>query len=692
MDVEPQQGDGGRKGGGPGLSALALPTLGSVCCILVASLHAQAPDWWAERGVVVTNAPVATNDFAPANAGQLKHVASRAAEELDARLPGGAGSNILGMVAAWTNGPATTNDFAAVNIGQVKATARPFYDRFAALGILTNDFPWTAGLSNGCPWAGGSNANDFAMANVGQIKRVFAFDLTLWNSDDDHLPDAWEEAHFGPGNLSEGDGDDSDGDGVGNLAEFLEGWSPTDFYNMEMPLLTLVSGDGQTGFAETFLNQPLVVRVSGGSGWLSNAPVVFSIDPAGGLSATYGATNAYASLALRSDGQGLVSVYAELPDIAVTNVSVIATAISGTGSVSVSFLATSVPPGPLAIAAGGDSGMAVAWSSDLLAWGENRFGQMGDGSTSNRMAPVPVGVSNVTSVAAGPGHALAVLSDGSVVAWGCNRHGELGVGDREDSRVPVLVTGLTNVVAVGVGGEHGVAVDAAGQVWSWGANWAGQLGTNVSADRLVPAPVLGVTGVIAVAAGRAHTLALGADGLVYSWGDNRLGQLGVGSGGFLSVPTKVDGVSNIVAIGAGQAHSVALSSDGSLLAWGANWAGQLGDGSREMRAIPAAVSGLVDIVCIAAGGDHTVAVSPNGICYGFGANWRGQLSGTNAWFQAAAATVSGSTSAVAVTAGFDHTLIQNADGAVSGVGANTEGQLGDGSGVDRSESVSIGGL
>lgn len=525
----------------------------------------------------------------------------------------------------------------------------------------------------------------------------------FWNQgdkDDDGLPDAWEQGIIDADSGDEIDdigevlsGDDFDGDGLTNLQEYQQSSDPADFYNGELPSLAIISGDGQEGSPGDFLAGPLVVRVSsGGSGWLSNAPVVFSIDPAGGLSDSYGATNAYASLALRSDGQGLVSVYAKLPDIAVTNVSVIATAISGTGSVSVSFSATSVPPGPSAIAAGGDASMAVGWSSDLLAWGANRFGQVGDGSTSNRLTPVPVGVSNVASVAAGPGHALALLSDGSVIAWGCNRHGELGVGDREDSRVPVVVAGLTNVVAVGVGGEHGVAVDAGGQVWSWGANWAGQLGTNASADRLVPTPVLDATGVIAVAAGRAHTLALRADGLVYSWGDNRLGQLGVGSGGFLSVPTKVDGVSNIVAIGAGQAHSVALSSDGSLFAWGANWAGQLGDGSREIRAIPAAVSGLVDIVCIAAGGDHTVAVSSNGTCHGFGANWRGQLSGTNAWFQAAAAAVSGSTGAVAVTAGFDHTLIQTAAGAVFGVGANTEGQLGDGSGVDRSGLVEVGGL
>jgi len=693
MDGDPEwnSGESAYRGG------LALSMHGRFGAIVAAAilgsiLTGASPPWWTSRGLISTNAPVTTNDYGAINQGQLKHVASKAAEELDARLPGGTGSNIVGMIAAWTNSPGATNDYVAANLGQLKAVAAPFYDRLGELGILTNDYPWTAGLSNGYPWTGGSNANDFAMANLGQLKRVFSFDLSPWNSDDDHLPDQWEQAYFGATNLSQGDSGDPDGDGSTNLQEYQQESDPTNFYNGVLPSLAVVSGDSQTNAAGAFLLDPLVVRVTGGSGWLSNAPVMFLISPTGGLSAAYGSTNVYESLVARSDGQGLASVYAKLPDIAGTNVSVVAMATSGTGSVSVAFSATVQAPGPSMVAAGGASSMAVTWSGQLMAWGANRFGQLGDGSTTNRLAPIPAALSNVVSVSTGPLHSLAVLSDGTVWSWGCNRHGELGVGNRLDSWTPAAVSGLTGAIAVAVGGEHSVVVDGAGQVWAWGANWSAQLGTNSPGDRLAPEPVLAVSGAVTVAVGRAHTMALAAGGLVYGWGDNRFGQLGVDGGGFLSIPTVITGMNDIVAISAGQAHSVALSSNGTVFTWGANWAGQLGDGSREDRYVPTVVSGLVDIVAIAAGGDHTIAVSSNGTCYGFGANWRGQLTGTNAWFKAVPEAFSEISGATDAEAGFDHTLILESDGAVFGVGANTAGQVGDGSGVDRSEPVEIGDL
>ena len=115
----------GREGRAAPLAMLALPIVGSAILILAGSLSAQVPDWWLERGLISTNAPVATNDFAPANLGQLKHAASLAKDELEANLPGGAGSTVLVMVAAWTNA-AAADDYAPLTLGQLKATAQPF--------------------------------------------------------------------------------------------------------------------------------------------------------------------------------------------------------------------------------------------------------------------------------------------------------------------------------------------------------------------------------------------------------------------------------------------------------------------------------------------------------------------------------------------------------------------------------------
>jgi len=281
--------------------------LAGVCSV---GLHAQYPAWWTERGVVSTNAPVSTNDFAAINQGQLKQVAAKASEELEARLPGGAGSNVLLMIGGWATPGSNVNDYAGANLGQIKAVAAPFYDRFDELGILTNGYPWTIGLSNGYPWTGGSNASDFALANIGQVKRAFAFDLTSWNSDADHLPDTWEQAHFGPGNLSQGDADDPDGDAVSNLQEYLNQSDPADYYNGQAVCVFVVSGDRQDGQTNSYLDQALVVGVSNAFGALTNAPVSFEVAAGDGLLGL--ATNG-AGLAVcitgRTDVSGLAGVW-----------------------------------------------------------------------------------------------------------------------------------------------------------------------------------------------------------------------------------------------------------------------------------------------------------------------------------------------------------------------------------------------
>lgn len=285
----------GREGRATPAAVLALPLLGAACLALVATLRAQVPDWWLERGFISTNAPVATDDFAPANQGQVKHAASIAAQELEAKLPGGAGSDILSMVAGWTNNTSGADDFAPLNLGQLKAVAAPFYQRFSGLGILTNDYPWTAGLSNGYPWTGGSDANDFAVANIGQIKFAFAFDLSPWNSDDDHLPDAWEQAHFGAGNLAQGDTGDPDGDGIPNIGEYLGTSDPTNVFSGAGAAIFVVAGDGQAGSTNRFLAGPLVVGATNSLGPLVGASLEFSVDLGDGL------------LSATNDGSGLTN-------------------------------------------------------------------------------------------------------------------------------------------------------------------------------------------------------------------------------------------------------------------------------------------------------------------------------------------------------------------------------------------------
>ena len=159
-------------------SVQAGPILFATLLACLAAMRARGaepgyPRWWIERGVVDLHATV-TNDFAAVNQGQLKWLAAKAAEELEANLRNGAGSNITALIAGF----AFSNLYAAANQGQVKCLARPFYERLIAEGCAAG-FPWTPQTDDDA---------DFAAANIGQAKFVFAFDL---DPDGDGLPDWW---------------------------------------------------------------------------------------------------------------------------------------------------------------------------------------------------------------------------------------------------------------------------------------------------------------------------------------------------------------------------------------------------------------------------------------------------------------------------------------------------------------------
>ncbi len=162
------------------------------------------PAWWTNRQVVVSTS--ATNDYFAANLGQLKWFATNACDELEANLPGGAGTTVWALVRGFGRG----GNRVAVNLGQLKTVAAPFYDRLIAEGLLVSP-----------PWTTNTVADDlnYAPANLGQLKRVFAFDLTT-DADGDGMLDMWETAHsLDPSDPTDAY-DDPDDDGVINLLEF----------------------------------------------------------------------------------------------------------------------------------------------------------------------------------------------------------------------------------------------------------------------------------------------------------------------------------------------------------------------------------------------------------------------------------------------------------------------------------------
>jgi alpha-tubulin suppressor-like RCC1 family protein len=170
-----------------------------------------------------------------------------------------------------------------------------------------------------------------------------------------------------------------------------------------------------------------------------------------------------------------------------------------------------------AVAAGDEFSLALTSDGRVLAWGANFAGQLGDGSTSITDSSTPVRVdlpagTRVTAVAAGTFHSLALTSDGRVLAWGNNGWGQLGDGTSADSSTPVLVhlPALTRVTAVTAGAFNSLALTSGGRVLAWGNNEYGQLGDGTSADSSIPVLVdlPACTRFTAVAAGDDYNLAL----------------------------------------------------------------------------------------------------------------------------------------------------------------------------------------
>ncbi len=185
---------------------------------------------------------------------------------------------------------------------------------------------------------------------------------------------------------------------------------------------------------------------------------------------------------------------------------------------------------PLTVTGGGFFSLALMPDHTLLAWGQGSLGELGNGASSDSATPVHVSnvLSNVVQVSAGWHHAVALTADGSVWAWGDNTYGEIGNGTASTTgvNVPYRVAGLSHAVAVSAGDGHTSALTVDGTVWKWGKNDVGELGDGTWVDKHTPVAAVGLTHVIAMTARDYHNLAITADGSLWAWGSNNYGQLG----------------------------------------------------------------------------------------------------------------------------------------------------------------------
>jgi alpha-tubulin suppressor-like RCC1 family protein len=353
--------------------------------------------------------------------------------------------------------------------------------------------------------------------------------------------------------------------------------------------------------------------------------------------------------------------------------------------------------GAIAVAGGAYHSVAVQANGSVQAWGDNGQGQLGNGSTTSSTVPVTVTglAGQVVDVAVGAYHTVALLADGTVQAWGNNSFGQLGNGTTTASSQPVTVTGLGGTVtAIAAGAYHTLALMADGTVKAWGDNSEGQLGNGSTVSSSIPVTVTGLGAQpVAIAADGANSLALLASGAVQAWGYNNYGQLGNGSTVDSATPVTVTGLGGAaVAIANGYYHTLALMADGTVKAWGYNYYGQLGNGGTNSSLTPVTVTGLDGVAAISAGANHSLAMKADGSVQTWGLNTSGQLGNGSVSNSALPVTVSGLTNASAVGAGITHSLALRADGTVVAWGLNANGQLGNGTLTNSSTPVPVGGV
>ncbi len=272
---------------------------------------------------------------------------------------------------------------------------------------------------------------------------------------------------------------------------------------------------------------------------------------------------------------------------------------------------------------------ALETNATLSCWGDNRFGQLGVGTTEPHASPKPVPTLPATLRAAlGAGHVCAQAVAGEVYCWGTNDYGQAGNAGTQllsPSRLDGLSEPIDGLVA---GAYHTCAKATSGALYCWGANDRGQLGNIGVTKTPTPIRVPGVDSIVKVVAGAEHTCIVNATGQLSCFGDNRYGQLGAGDTSVHDTPVVVPLPEAVLQVYPGRTGTCALVTSRVLYCWGGNANGELGTGTRDpvplpSKAHPDTLAGGVAAASL--GGAHACAVRADGATFCWGSSQYGQL-------------------------------------------------------------------
>ncbi|HTL33375.1 MAG TPA: hypothetical protein VL326_09630 [Kofleriaceae bacterium] len=336
------------------------------------------------------------------------------------------------------------------------------------------------------------------------------------------------------------------------------------------------------------------------------------------------------------------------------------------------------------IAGGNIASCVLRDSGTVSCSGNNGTGALGVGMSVGA-ATMPVEVSALDSIemiSGGSSHFCALRAGGGVLCWGNNQFGSVGNGTTTNQFTPLQVAALTSpMVGVEVGNDHACAWDGS-TVWCWGDNAYRQVSQTSPIPTVTPAMAFG--GAVEVVGGGAHTCARKATGEVWCWGRNDFGQLGDGTTMVRNAPVQVM-VGPVIDLSAGMENVCARDVDEHVWCWGSDQFGQLGDGNiAQGNPVPQQIAGLV-ATSISCGEKHCCAARHDGSVACWGSSDDNQLGVPGVTMSAVPIDVGGVPYAVEVTASDesspqfrDYTCARTVDG-VWCWGDNTYGEIGLGS-------------
>lgn len=223
-------------------------------------------------------------------------------------------------------------------------------------------------------------------------------------------------------------------------------------------------------------------------------------------------------------------------------------------------------------------------------------------TTAPALAGAAAGALAFRQVSAGLVHTCGVTTDDRAYCWGVNvdqvgsgEGGQLGDGTTTNRLTPVLVVGGLSFRQVSAGVSHTCGITIDDRAYCWGSNEAGQLGDGTTGThRLTPVAVAGGRRFRSVSTGYHHTCAVNPNDVAFCWGTGPHGGAVLGTGGsvaFSPTPVRVVGGLRWRRVHAGFSHTCGATTDDRGYCWGEGVYGQIGDGTNTTRAKPTVVAG-----------------------------------------------------------------------------------------------------